>query len=187
MLPAEYVLAWHIMGLPVEEQRRRRILLHAEQGLGDTLQFVRYAPLVQQRGGFVILECQPPLVRLLAGAAGIDKLIARGHPLPDFDCHAPLLSLPSIFRTVLDTIPAAVPYLKASPEEVERWREIIESRAGAEGIYPKGMQSLQEHNYVFLVAASNGSTSTVSFFVWLHRARTPSIGLRLTHTSTMSC
>ncbi len=115
-------------GSPLEG---RRILLHAEQGLGDTLQFVRYAPLVQQRGGIVILECQQPLVRLLAGASGIDRLIARGHPLPEFDCHTPLLSLPAIFRTVLDTIPAAVPYIKASPEEVERWREIIESHAGA--------------------------------------------------------
>ena len=111
----------------------RRILLHAEQGLGDTLQFVRYAPLVRQRGGFVILECQQTLLRLLAGASGIDRLIARGHPLPDFDCHAPLLSLPAIFRTAIDTIPAAVPYVEVAPVEVERWREIIESRAGARG------------------------------------------------------
>jgi tetratricopeptide (TPR) repeat protein len=109
----------------------RRILLHAEQGLGDTLQFVRYAPLVQQRGGFVVLECQPPLLRLLAGARGIDQLVPRGQPLPDFDCHAPLLSLPGIFRTTLDTIPATIPYLEVGPADVGHWREIIQSRVGA--------------------------------------------------------
>lgn len=105
----------------------KRILLHAEQGLGDTLQFVRYAPLVRRRGGFVILECQRPLLRLFEGMGGIDQLIHRGHPLPEFDCHAPLLSVPRLVGTRLDTIPARVPYIPVDPAEIERWREIIDS------------------------------------------------------------
>ena len=106
----------------------KRILLHAEQGLGDTIQFARYAPMVRQRGGVVILECQPPLTGLLTGMDGVDELIGRGQGLPEFSCHAPLLSLPGIFKTALDTVPAEVPYLAVSPAETERWREIIDSR-----------------------------------------------------------
>jgi len=111
--------------------RGRSILLHSEQGLGDTLQFVRYAPLVKQRGGHVILECQEPLYRLLAGVRGVDRLIARGRPLPRFDCHAPLLSLPGIFRTTLATLPGKVPYIRVAREEVGRWHRTIEARMGA--------------------------------------------------------
>jgi tetratricopeptide (TPR) repeat protein len=109
----------------------RRILLHAEQGLGDTLQFVRYAPLVQKRGGFVILECQQPLLRLLGGLRGVDQLTPKGSPLPGFDCHAPLLSLPGVFQTTLETIPAEVPYIHVGSPEVERWRKIISARVGS--------------------------------------------------------
>ena len=109
----------------------RRILLHAEQGMGDTLQFVRYAPLVKQRGGQVILECQEPLYRLLSTIRGVDQLIAKGRPLPAFDCHAPLLSLPGIFRTTLATVPAEVPYIHVGPEAVAHWREIIAAQSGS--------------------------------------------------------
>jgi tetratricopeptide (TPR) repeat protein len=108
----------------------RTILLHAEQGLGDTLQFIRYAPLVHQRGGRVLLECQSPLMLLLAQAAGVDALIERGQPLPEFDIHAPLLSLPGIFRTTLETIPAQVPYLQVDPERVQHWHREL---AGLDG------------------------------------------------------
>jgi Flp pilus assembly protein TadD len=91
----------------------RRILLHAEQGLGDTLQFIRYAPMVAAAGGWVILECQEPLKRLLATAPGVRQVYAQGEKLPPFDCHAPLLSLPRLFRTELASVPNAVPYLAA--------------------------------------------------------------------------
>jgi len=111
--------------------RGRSILLHSEQGMGDTLQFVRYAPLVKQRGGHVILECQEPLYRLLAGMRGVDRLVARGCPLPRFDCHAALLSLPGIFQTALATIPAEVPYIRVAREDVSRWRRTIKARMGA--------------------------------------------------------
>ncbi|MBN8871756.1 MAG: tetratricopeptide repeat protein [Rhodospirillales bacterium] len=89
----------------------RTILLHAEQGLGDTLQFVRYAPLVAARGGRVLLEVQPPLRRLLGTMRGVAAVYARGDTLPPFDLHCPLLSLPRAFGTRRDTIPSEVPYL----------------------------------------------------------------------------
>jgi len=100
----------------------RTILLHAEQGLGDTLQFIRYAPLVKQRGGFVIAECPETLLLLLATCAGIDRLVAQGQPLPAFSLHAPLMSLPLLFHTTLETIPADIPYLSVDPERKERWQ-----------------------------------------------------------------
>jgi tetratricopeptide (TPR) repeat protein len=101
----------------------RTILLHPEQGLGDTLQFIRYAPMVKERGGTVLFECQPPLVRLLEGVAGIDRLISRGAPLPHFDVQAPLMSLPGLFGTTLATIPAAIPYVSACPKLALQWRK----------------------------------------------------------------
>jgi tetratricopeptide (TPR) repeat protein len=91
----------------------RTILLHAEQGLGDTMQFIRYAPLIKECGGTVLVECQANLMELLASAPGVDRLVARGSALPSFDFQAPLLSLPGIFRTTHATIPNNVPYLKA--------------------------------------------------------------------------
>jgi tetratricopeptide (TPR) repeat protein len=100
----------------------RTILLHAEQGLGDTIQFVRYAPLVKGRGGTVLLECQPALLPLLDGCRGVDRLVPRGASLPPFDVQVPLLSLPGIFGTTPQSIPAAVPYLAAAPHLVEHWR-----------------------------------------------------------------
>jgi tetratricopeptide (TPR) repeat protein len=103
----------------------RTILLHAEQGWGDTLQFVRYALLVKQRDGRVVLECQKPLVPLLKGCLGVDEVIAEGSPLPDFDVQAPLLSLPGIFRTTLATIPSLNPYLFPEPELRRHWHQAL--------------------------------------------------------------
>ncbi len=91
----------------------RRILLYAEQGLGDTIQFIRFAPLVKARGGEVIVEYQAPLMRLLETCAGIDRLVAGDRDLPAFDLHAPLMSLPGLFATAPDSIPAEIPYLSA--------------------------------------------------------------------------
>lgn len=100
----------------------KTILLHAEQGLGDTLQFVRYVPLVVQKGGRIILECQAPLARLLRSIPGADTVICRGDPLPPFDWHCPLMSLPRAFGTTLDTIPARQPYLAADALNVQDWK-----------------------------------------------------------------
>jgi tetratricopeptide (TPR) repeat protein len=108
----------------------RTILLHAEQGLGDTIQFIRYAPLVKRLGATVVVECQKLLAGLLEGCAGVDRLIEQGDPLPAFDVHAPLLSVPGIFKTTTASIPAAVPYLHARPALVENWRVELSDLGG---------------------------------------------------------
>jgi tetratricopeptide (TPR) repeat protein len=109
----------------------RTILLYAEQGLGDTIQFVRYAPLVKERGGTVILASQAALIRLLTGCPGVDQVVGRDGPLPEFDVHAPLLSLPGIFGTTAATVPAPVPYLSANPHLVAHWRRELTACAGS--------------------------------------------------------
>jgi tetratricopeptide (TPR) repeat protein len=101
----------------------KTILLHAEQGFGDAIQFVRYAPLVAARGAKVILEVPPPLTALCSGIAGVALVIGRGEKLPEFDCHCPLLSLPLAFKTGLETIPAGAAYLSASEDRVIKWRQ----------------------------------------------------------------
>lgn len=111
----------------------KTILLHAEQGLGDTIQFCRYASLVAQRGARVILEVQPELMRLLHDLDGVAELIETGTPLPHFDFHCPLLSLPLALHTTLDTIPAATPYLHADPENADRFRARIDEAVAGSG------------------------------------------------------
>lgn len=101
----------------------KTILLHAEQGFGDTLQFCRYAPLVAGRGGRVVLEVQAQLVSLLTGMTGAHQVLARGDTTPTFDVHCPLLSLPLAFGTTLENIPAHIPYLQAPAERALAWRE----------------------------------------------------------------
>jgi tetratricopeptide (TPR) repeat protein len=108
----------------------RTILLYAEQGLGDTLQFIRYAPLVQERGGTVIVECQSRLERLLGRSPGIDSLIPTGSPLPPFDFRAPLLSLPRILKTTLTMVPAEVPYVFPAPRLVDSWKKVLGALSG---------------------------------------------------------
>jgi tetratricopeptide (TPR) repeat protein len=96
-----------------------RILLHGEQGMGDVIQFARYAPLVSERGGRVVLEVYPPLGRLLAQLPGVESVIARGDALPPFEWQCPLMSLPLAFGTTLETIPARAPYLSAQPAALD--------------------------------------------------------------------
>jgi tetratricopeptide (TPR) repeat protein len=95
----------------------RRILLHAEQGLGDTIQFCRYATLVEARGGVVILQVQEPVERLMASLpvvrAGLAQTALLGASLPEFDVECPLLSLPAVFGTTVDTVPRPGAYLGA--------------------------------------------------------------------------
>ena len=112
---------------------RARILLWAEQGLGDTIQFVRYAPLVAVRGGKIIIRCQPPLKRLLAENFPDDQVIDTNEPLPAFDVQASLLSLPRIFNTHGGDDPRATqgPYLAADAARVDIWTpRVPASRAG---------------------------------------------------------
>ena len=108
---------------------RKTILLHAEQGLGDTLQFVRYAPLLAHAGASVIVEVQGELKPLLAGLDGVG-VIARGEALPAFDVHCPLGSLPLACKTELANVPAAIPYLRASEDRLAKWRSRLEALPG---------------------------------------------------------
>jgi tetratricopeptide (TPR) repeat protein len=99
----------------------RKIFVYAEQGLGDTVQFCRYIPLVADRGAEVMLEVQPALVPLLQKLPGVSRLLARGEPRPACDFECPLLTLPSIFTSDLASIPVRSRYLSADSEYVGRW------------------------------------------------------------------
>lgn len=108
-----------------EDLSGKTILLHCEQGMGDTLQFSRYAPLVATHGAKVIVEVQQPLRRLLKNLTGVSSVISRGEPLPQVDYHCPLMSLPLAFRTTEGTIPKKAPYLTVQSEDIlalkQRW------------------------------------------------------------------
>jgi len=108
----------------------KTILLHAEQGLGDTLQFCRYAKRVATQGAEVWLEAQAALKPLLANLPGVSRLFVRGEALPAFDCHCPLLSLPLACGTRLDNIPAELSYLRADPARVAQWQAKLGPAAG---------------------------------------------------------
>ncbi len=110
----------------------RTILLHAEQGLGDTIQFARYAPLVCDAGGRVFLECQPSLARLLASVDGVERVVERGAELPEFDVQLPLMSLPRVFGTRLATIPSAAPYVRCPSGDIGAAGRLIEERVGGD-------------------------------------------------------
>jgi tetratricopeptide (TPR) repeat protein len=106
------------------------ILLHDEQGLGDTMQAVRYAPLVKQRCGRVIVQCQKVLAPLLSRCPGIDQLIAKGEKLPSHDAQIPLMSLPLAFDTTVATIPNRVPYIFPDESLAEKWRQRLAAYPG---------------------------------------------------------
>lgn len=105
-----------------EDLDGRTILIHGEQGFGDTLQFIRYASLVAERGGRVILECHPALEKLLTGVKELDTVVPKGDELPDFDVHCPLLSLPYSLKTRLETIPAEIPYISVDDDLAKSWK-----------------------------------------------------------------
>jgi hypothetical protein len=109
---------------------RRTILLLAEQGLGDTIQFIRYAPLLAQKGANVVLEVQPELKALLSTVSGVASCHARGETLPPFDVYCPLGSLPLALKTEVSLIPAAIPYLRADDARVAKWRPVLEALPG---------------------------------------------------------
>jgi len=108
----------------------RTILLHSEQGFGDTIQFCRYVTLVAARGARVILEVEEPLCELMTSLAGATEVIAKGDPRPDFDWHCPLPSLPLTFKTRLETIPSDVPYLRVSKQAQEHWNALLGTGRG---------------------------------------------------------
>jgi len=113
----------------------RTLLLYAEFGIGDALQFVRYLPMVAERlkessgnssaGGSIVLQVQPVIASLLRSMPGV-TVVPRGEALPPFDVHLPLMDLPRIFRTTLDSIPADIPYLRGDPVTLARWRYALD-------------------------------------------------------------
>ncbi len=129
----EYEWRWQRPQTPLRPFREPRwdgsclpdktILLWSEQGLGDTIQFIRYAALVKERVGRVIFFCPPPLVPLLSGCPGVDEIVAEGNVVSGFEVQAPLLSLPALFGTTLATVPADIPYVQVDPQHVAVWRD----------------------------------------------------------------
>jgi len=103
----------------------KTILIHAEQGFGDTLQFCRYVPLVAASASQVVFECHPPLAALMATLDPGVAVVSMGQPLPPFDCHLPLLSLPRLLGTTLETIPCSIPYLQAPPDRMPFWGSVM--------------------------------------------------------------
>ena len=101
----------------------RTILVHAEQGFGDTFQFARYLPLLAAQGATVIVACPASQKTLLAGVPGVSLSLATGEPLPDFDFHLPIMSLPRLFKTDLDTIPLEFPYIFPPLAALASWAE----------------------------------------------------------------
>jgi tetratricopeptide (TPR) repeat protein len=108
----------------------RTILLHAEQGVGDTFQFVRFAQQVKKRGGTVFMECQKAAYPLVQSCPGIDRVIERGKPLPEFDVQAPLVSLPGALGVTLTSIPARQPYVFADETLVDAWQTRLNGHTG---------------------------------------------------------
>lgn len=105
-----------------EDLRGKTVLLHAEQGFGDSIQFLRYLPMVAGRGATIVLELPDSLMPLLGDLATGVTLLTRGTALPPFDVHCPLMSLAGAFGTTVETVPAAMPYLHAPADRLDKWR-----------------------------------------------------------------
>ncbi len=103
----------------------RTILVYAEQGLGDTIQFCRYLPLLVERGARVLFECHPQLVALMKTLGNGVEVVPFGSTLPAFDVQAPLLSLPYLFGTIMETIPTQIPYLTAPADRLPFWQSVV--------------------------------------------------------------
>ncbi|MBB55455.1 MAG: hypothetical protein CMF67_13880 [Magnetovibrio sp.] len=126
---------WHCPQWNGRPQRDATVLVHAEQGFGDTIQFARYLPMMAAKVGRVVLECPAPLSKLMARCEGVDDVIVSGSPLPVFDFHIPMMSLPGIFATDLNTIPDDIPYLSIASELRDAWSE----RIGGKGRFRIGV------------------------------------------------
>jgi tetratricopeptide (TPR) repeat protein len=135
---AEYEWRWKRSGMPAQRSygrlwrgdfplADRTILVSSEQGLGDTIQFARYVPLLARSGATVILEVHPELKSLLSRLPGAAQVVARGEPLSAFDVHCPAGSLPLALKTELPNVPAEIPYLKAEEARVAEWRPRLEA------------------------------------------------------------
>jgi len=138
---AEHEWRWRYKGNP--DQRRfgrpkwtgepvagRTVLIHAEQGFGDIIQFLRYVPLVAAQGAKVLLAMPRPVIRLAEKLPGTSALLLQGDPVAEFDLHCPLLSLPHVFGTTIETIPNTVPYLQPPVDALAAWRGRLSGDSG---------------------------------------------------------
>jgi Tfp pilus assembly protein PilF len=137
----EYEWRWKAKSLPAirelyrdpswrgEPLRQGLLMLHTEQGMGDSLQFARFVPMAAKFGR-VMVEVEAPLAPLFRRLPGIEQVIIKGEPIPRFSRHCPLMSLPRALDIGLDNLPAEVPYLSAPPEAIERWSGRLGSRPG---------------------------------------------------------
>jgi tetratricopeptide (TPR) repeat protein len=117
----------HWQGEPLDG---RTILISSERGIDDTIQFLRYAPLLHERGGRVVVECPQPLARLAETCAGVAQVVSTGETLPPFDVHVPVASLPGVMETSLQDIPNRVPYFQPDAVALARWRDELAARDG---------------------------------------------------------
>jgi tetratricopeptide (TPR) repeat protein len=171
----------------------RAILLDAEQGFGDALQFLRYAPLVAARGGRVIVRCAAELKDLVAHAAGVSAVIRRGDSLPAFAAYSPLPSLPLAFGTALESVPAAVPYVRADPGRTARWRARFadtapECRVGLVWASQSGHRTAAAKSVALAALAPLGSVPGVRFYSLQKgaaalQAQDPPAGMRIVDLS----
>lgn len=154
----EYEWRWHTnvtapmqdfprpLWLGATDPRGKTVLLHADQGFGDTIQFSRYAPMLAAKGARVMLQVLAPVKELMSGIEGVERVVARGEPLSDFDCHCPLSSLPRAFGTRVENIPARIPYLRASADRVAKWQILLAGAAGPRvGLTWSGNRSTRRH------------------------------------------
>jgi hypothetical protein len=145
----------------------RTILLHAEQGLGDTIQFLRFVPRVTQTGGRVILAVQEPLVRLLAGFPGPEQVVPIGERLPAADVHAPLMSLPYLSGiTDIDQV-RFEPYLNADPEAVAAWRDRLPADGLKVGVVWRGGRQYEADEARSLNLETLGELGKVAGVTWI--------------------
>ena len=169
-----------------------QILLQSDQGFGDTLQFVRFAPLVSARGGRAVLEVQPELHRLLSHLPGVEEVIPLGAERPNFAWRCPLMILPHIFRTELETIPKQIPYIGVDPTEAQAWAMRLNGSAPRVGLVWAGdpnqtldhFRSLHQLSRLAPFAAVDG----VTFFslqkgAAATQAVSPPVGMRLVDLS----
>ena len=127
----------------------KTLLIHSEQGLGDTLQFCRYIKLAAQRGARVVLEVTPPLMGLMSTVEHISELVVRGQPLPAYDYHCPMLSLPFAFGTSLSSVPACLPYLFIEQSRSRTWQEHIGTHGFKIGISWQGNTAIGDPDRSF--------------------------------------
>ncbi len=152
----------------------KAILLYAEHGQGDAIQFCRLAEQVAERGARVILSVQPSLKRLLTGIAGVDQVVAQNEPAPSHDFHCPLMSVPYALRLTLDTVPAKLPYLHADPVLMKQWAQRLGARddrlrvglawAGEARLGPDEMAMNQKRSIPFVRLAPLLDVPAVAFY-----------------------